>query len=194
MMMMKLYAILTGKVTSGLQGTSKQDWTSKWLGISNQTKRLSAGDGCELVSTYDVPEGVVPDWVLSSQWDATEDDEDEDEVGEVAVMNEVVAGYSQAGYIWGGRDRDMIHRQEMEGWGHICRYVLVPLTAAVWGLRVPLAIVRVLQKLVEPNLKNFFLNVIKNYWYSLDSLLLFQTVFLFKESLFQVYAVLGISV
>ena len=57
----------------------------------------------------------------------------------------------------------MIHRQEMEGWGHICRDVMVPLTAAVWGLRVPLAIVRVLQKLVEPNLKKMFLNVIKNY-------------------------------
>lgn len=41
--------------------------------------------------SYDVPEGVRFDWVLSSQRDAAEDDEDEDEVGEVGMMDEVVA-------------------------------------------------------------------------------------------------------
>ena len=35
------------------------------------------------------------DWILSSQGNTTEDDEDEDEVGEVRVMDEVVAGDSQ---------------------------------------------------------------------------------------------------
>lgn len=35
------------------------------------------------------------DWILSSQGNTTEDDEDEDEVGEVGVMDEVVAGDSQ---------------------------------------------------------------------------------------------------
>lgn len=35
------------------------------------------------------------DWILSSQGNATEDDEDENEVGEVGVMDEVVAGNSQ---------------------------------------------------------------------------------------------------
>lgn len=63
--------------------------------------------------TYDVPEGVVPDWVLSSQWDAAEDDEDENEVGEVVVMDEVVAGHSQAEGREEGRDRQVIHRQNM---------------------------------------------------------------------------------
>lgn len=37
------------------------------------------------------------DWILSSQGNTTEDDEDEDEVGEVGVMDEVVAGDSQTG-------------------------------------------------------------------------------------------------
>lgn len=41
--------------------------------------------------SYDVPEGVRFDWILSSQRDAAEDDEDEDEVGEVGMMDEVVA-------------------------------------------------------------------------------------------------------
>jgi len=36
------------------------------------------------------------DWILGSQGDTAEDDEDEDEVGEVVVMDEVVAGDSQA--------------------------------------------------------------------------------------------------
>lgn len=36
------------------------------------------------------------DWILGSERNATEDDEDEDEVSEVGVMNEVVAGDSQA--------------------------------------------------------------------------------------------------
>lgn len=35
------------------------------------------------------------DWILSSQRDAAEDDEDEDEVSEVGVVDEVVAGDSQ---------------------------------------------------------------------------------------------------
>lgn len=35
------------------------------------------------------------DWILSSQGNTTEDDEDEDEVGEVWVMDEIVAGNSQ---------------------------------------------------------------------------------------------------
>lgn len=35
------------------------------------------------------------DWILSSQGNTAEDDEDEDEVGEVGVMDEVVAGNSQ---------------------------------------------------------------------------------------------------
>lgn len=46
---------------------------------------------------YNVPEGVRFDGVLSGQRDAAEDDEDEDEVGEVGVMDEVVTGDSQAG-------------------------------------------------------------------------------------------------
>lgn len=44
---------------------------------------------------YDVSERVGFDGILSSQRDAAEDDEDEDEVGEVGVVNEVVAGNSQ---------------------------------------------------------------------------------------------------
>lgn len=44
---------------------------------------------------YNVPEWVGFDWILSSQGDTTEDDEDEDEIGEVGVMDEVVAGHSQ---------------------------------------------------------------------------------------------------
>lgn len=44
-----------------------------------------------LSEPYDVPEGVRLDGVLSSQRDAAEDDEDEDEVGEVGMMDEVVA-------------------------------------------------------------------------------------------------------
>lgn len=35
------------------------------------------------------------DWILSSQGNTAEDDEDENEVGEVGVMDEVVAGDSQ---------------------------------------------------------------------------------------------------
>lgn len=45
--------------------------------------------------SYYVPERVGFDWILSSQGNTTEDDEDEDEVGEVGVMDEVVAGNSQ---------------------------------------------------------------------------------------------------
>lgn len=43
---------------------------------------------------YSVPEWVGFNGILSSQWNTTEDDEDEDEVGEVGVMDEVVAGDS----------------------------------------------------------------------------------------------------
>lgn len=35
------------------------------------------------------------DWVLSSQGNTAEDDEDENEVGEVRVMDEVVTGDAQ---------------------------------------------------------------------------------------------------
>ncbi len=45
--------------------------------------------------SYYVPEWVGFDWILSSQGNTAEDDEDEDEVGEVGVMDEVVAGNSQ---------------------------------------------------------------------------------------------------
>lgn len=44
---------------------------------------------------YYVPERMGFDWILSGQRNTTEDDEDEDEVGEVGVMDEVVAGDSQ---------------------------------------------------------------------------------------------------
>lgn len=47
-----------------------------------------------LLEPYNVPEWVGFDGILSSQWNTTEDDEDEDEVGEVGVVNEVVAGDS----------------------------------------------------------------------------------------------------
>lgn len=47
------------------------------------------------VRSYYVPERVRFDWILGSQGNTTEDDEDEDEVGEVGVMDEVVAGNSQ---------------------------------------------------------------------------------------------------
>lgn len=47
------------------------------------------------VWSYYVPEWVRFDWILSSQGNTTEDDEDEDEVGEVGVMDEVVACNSQ---------------------------------------------------------------------------------------------------
>lgn len=47
------------------------------------------------VRSYYVPERVGFNWILSSQGNTTEDDEDEDEVGEVGVMDEVVAGNSQ---------------------------------------------------------------------------------------------------
>lgn len=36
------------------------------------------------------------DWILSSQRDAAEDDEDEDEVSEVGMVDEAVAGDAQA--------------------------------------------------------------------------------------------------
>lgn len=45
--------------------------------------------------SYYVSEWVGFDWILSSQGNTTEDDEDENEVGEVGVMDEVVAGNSQ---------------------------------------------------------------------------------------------------
>lgn len=51
-------------------------------------------DSENVTEPYNVPEGVGFDGVLSSQWNATEDDENEDEVGEVGVVNEVVAGDS----------------------------------------------------------------------------------------------------
>lgn len=37
------------------------------------------------------------DRILSSQWETTEDDEEEDEVGKVRMVNEVVTGNSEAG-------------------------------------------------------------------------------------------------
>lgn len=37
------------------------------------------------------------DWVLSSQWETTKDDEEEDEVGKVRMVNEVVTCDSEAG-------------------------------------------------------------------------------------------------
>lgn len=43
---------------------------------------------------YGVPEWVGFDGILSSQWNTAEDDEDENEVGEVGVMDEVVASHS----------------------------------------------------------------------------------------------------
>lgn len=43
---------------------------------------------------YNVPERVGFDGILSSQRNTAEDDEDEDEVGEVRVVDEVVAGDS----------------------------------------------------------------------------------------------------
>lgn len=46
-------------------------------------------------ASYNVSERVRFDGILSGQRYATEDDEDEDEVGEVRVMDEVVAGDSQ---------------------------------------------------------------------------------------------------
>lgn len=48
------------------------------------------------MTAYNISERMRFDWILCSQRNATEDDEDEDEVGEVGVMNEVVAGDSQA--------------------------------------------------------------------------------------------------
>lgn len=47
-------------------------------------------------SSYNVPERVGFDGILSSQRNTAEDDEDEDEVGEVGVVDEVVTGDSQA--------------------------------------------------------------------------------------------------
>lgn len=46
-------------------------------------------------ASYYVSEGVGLDGVLSSQRNTAEDDEDEDEVGEVGMVDEVVAGHSQ---------------------------------------------------------------------------------------------------
>lgn len=45
--------------------------------------------------SYYVSEWVRFDWILGSQRNTTEDDEDENEVGEVGVMDEAVAGNSQ---------------------------------------------------------------------------------------------------
>jgi hypothetical protein len=45
---------------------------------------------------YVVPKGVSSDWILSGQRNTTGDDEDEDEVGEVGVVDEVVTGHSEA--------------------------------------------------------------------------------------------------
>lgn len=54
----------------------------------SSTRRCRAPCLCE---SYDVSEGVRFDGILRSQRDAAEDDEDEDEVGEVGMMDEVVA-------------------------------------------------------------------------------------------------------
>lgn len=61
-------------------------WVSKHVG--NVTGNASEA------WPYSVPEWVGFNGILSSQWNTTEDDEDEDEVGEVGVMDEVVAGDS----------------------------------------------------------------------------------------------------
>lgn len=45
--------------------------------------------------TYNVPDWVSFDWIFSSQWKTTKYDEDEDDVGEVMMMNEVMAGDSE---------------------------------------------------------------------------------------------------
>lgn len=45
--------------------------------------------------SYYVSEGVGFDGILSSQRNTAEDDEDEDEVGEVGMVDEVVAGHPQ---------------------------------------------------------------------------------------------------
>lgn len=62
-----------------------------------------AGCSCTLIKTINsalthvVPEGVGPDRILSSQWAAAEDDEDEDEVGEDVVVDQSVTGHTNAG-------------------------------------------------------------------------------------------------
>lgn len=87
-------------------------WRQKWR--HNRRNRVPAGEGdkcewwlCSFASvwvccpgpceSYYVSERVGFDRILSSQWDAAEDDEDEDEVGEVGMMDEVVACNSQTG-------------------------------------------------------------------------------------------------
>lgn len=52
--------------------------------------------------TYNIPDRMSFDWVFSSQWKTTEYDEDEDDVGEVMMMNEVVAGDSETKWILAG--------------------------------------------------------------------------------------------
>lgn len=49
------------------------------------------------ILTYNVPDRMSFDWVLSSQWETTKDDEEEDEVGKVRMVNEVVTSDSEAG-------------------------------------------------------------------------------------------------
>lgn len=49
--------------------------------------------------TYNVPKWMGFDWVLSCQWETTEDDEEEDEVGKVGMVNEIVASDPEAGRI-----------------------------------------------------------------------------------------------
>lgn len=56
----------------------------------------------KLPLTYDIPDWMSFDGVLCSQREAAEDDEDEDEVGEVRMINEVVTGHSEAGRTWNG--------------------------------------------------------------------------------------------
>lgn len=46
------------------------------------------------------------DWVLSSQWETTKDDEEEDEVGKVRMVNEVVTRDSEAGQTWNQEKKD----------------------------------------------------------------------------------------
>lgn len=52
-------------------------------------------DGTVYALSYNVPEWMGFDWILSSQRDTAEDDEDEDEVGKIRMMDEAMAGYTQ---------------------------------------------------------------------------------------------------
>lgn len=88
---LKWYAVLIICLTLGMGAMGK-----KWK-IWTQTGPQAFWFLSSILNTrtYNIPDRMSFDWVFSGQWKTTQYDEDEDDVGEVMMMNEVVAGNSE---------------------------------------------------------------------------------------------------